>query len=375
MRDIRATLTRECEDTDLAQDYRRSLGSRNTHNVVSIIFLSLVSISALVFCIVLLFRNAALEKEEEAVRLELEAINSEGYYTIAETEKMIEDAEITARVEATNSLKNKIQGKLEAGDGTTATIRSLFPEQIVVASDGRYYFFPISDSIAHHEFEEDDFKIGEDGFLTYVGDNASINVKKGIDVSRFQGKIDWEKVAGAGVDFAIIRVGLRGTSEGKLLVDDMFETNIKGATKNGIKVGVYIYSQALDEEEAKEEAQLVLDNIEPYEITYPVVIDIESADSDTARTNSMTSDKYEIVAKTFCDMIGNAGYKPMIYGNVKSFTLLMDAEDVDDYGIWIAYYGTPLYYPYHFDIWQYSSTGRVDGIDGNVDLNICITDY
>ena len=105
MRDIRATLTRECEDTDLAQDYRRSLGSRNTHNVVSIIFLSLVSISALVFCIVLLFRNAALEKEEEAVRLELEAINSEGYYTIAETEKMIEDAEITARVEATNSLK------------------------------------------------------------------------------------------------------------------------------------------------------------------------------------------------------------------------------------------------------------------------------
>ena len=359
----------------MSQENRRSIGSRNTHSAVSIIFLSLVCIAALSFCVYLLFQNAALEREEEAVRLELETINSEGYYTKTEAQRMIEEAETTARTETTNSIKNKIQSKLEAGDGTTATIRSLFPEQMVVASDGRYYFFPISEEIEHHGFKEEDFEIGDDGFLEHVGDNSDINVEKGIDVSRFQGKIDWEKVAASGVDFAIIRVGLRGTSEGKLLVDDMFETNIKGATSNGIKVGVYIYSQALNEEEAKEEAQLVLDNIEPYHLEYPVVIDIESADSDKARTNDLTSDQYEVVAKTFCDIIKSAGYKPMIYGNVKSFTLLMDAVDVDDYGIWIAYYGTPLYYPYHFDIWQYSSTGKVDGIDGNVDLDICITKY
>ena len=359
----------------MAQFNRKSIGTRYMHNAISIIFLSLVSILALSFCVYLLIKNASLEKDKEAVQLELESITTEGYYTKAEANQMVEDAKVKASVEATNSLKDMIQSKLEAGDSTTSTIRSLFPEQMVVASGGRYYFLPISDNIEHHGFADDDFEVDDDGILHYVGNDESVRVKHGIDVSRFQGKIDWEKVAGAGVDFAFIRVGLRGTSEGKLLVDDLFETNIKGALENGIKVGVYIYSQALNEEEAKEEASLVLDNIEPYDITYPVVIDIESADSDTARTNSLTSDEYETVAKTFCDVISTAGYKPMIYGNVKSFTLLMDAEDVDDYGIWIAYYGTPLYYPYHFNVWQYSSTGKIDGIDGHVDLNICITDY
>ena len=221
----------------------------------------------------------------------------------------------------------------------------------------------------------EDFEIGSDGFLEYVGDDSTVEIKHGIDVSRFQGEINWEKVKKAGIDFAIIRVGLRGTTEGKLLVDDFFEANIEGATENGIDVGVYFYSPALDEDEAKEEVQLILDLIEPYNITYPVVIDVESAESDSARTVNLTTDEYELVVKTFCDMVSNAGYKPMVYGNVKSFTLLMDAGDVDNYDTWIAYYGTPLYYPYHFNIWQYTSSGRVDGIDGDVDLNICITDY
>lgn len=354
---------------------KNHIGVRNTKNIISLIFLSIVAIAALCFCVVLLMQNAKLEKDAEDVKLELQAINDAGYYTIDETNRMVEDAKVQAGIEATNSIKNMIQSKLEAGDGTTATIRALFPDQIVVASDGRYFFFPISDKIEHHRFAEDDFEFGEDGFLTYVGDDSSVLIKKGIDVSRFQGKIKWNKVKEAGIDFAFIRVGLRGTSEGKMLVDDTFEYNIKNAIDNDIDVGIYFYSQALNEEEAKEEVQLVLDNIEPYKITYPVVIDIESADSETARTKNMTSDEYEVVAKTFCDMIKSAGYKPMIYGNVKSFTLLMDAVDVDDYGIWIAYYGIPLYYPYHFDVWQFTSKGRVDGIDGDVDLDICITEY
>ncbi len=358
-----------------SQDTRERIGVRNTHNIVSIIFLSLVALLALSFSIMLLIKNASLKREEEAVKSELDALNSEGYYTTTEAERLVETAKHEAEIETTNSIKEMIQSKLEAGEGTTSTIRSLFPDQIVVASSGRYYFFPILDSIEHHGFTEGDFEVGDDGFLEYVGEDSSIHVKKGIDVSRFQGKIDWEKVAAAGIDFAFIRVGLRGTTEGKILVDDYFETNIKGATENGIDVGVYFYSQALNEAEALDEIQLVLDSIEPYDVKYPVVIDVESADSDNARTVDMTSDQYETVVKTFCDTVRSAGYIPMVYGNVKSFTLLMDAKDVDDYGIWIAYYGTPLYYPYHFDVWQFTSSGRVDGIDGSVDLDICITDY
>jgi GH25 family lysozyme M1 (1,4-beta-N-acetylmuramidase)/polyhydroxyalkanoate synthesis regulator phasin len=358
-----------------SQDSRERIGVRHTHNIISIIFLSLVALLALSFSVILLIKNASLQREEEAVRNELDALNKEGYYTTKEADKLVEEAKKQAQIEATNELKNKIQTKLEAGEGTAATIRSLFPEQMVVASSGRYYFFPISDEIAHHDFSAEDFVMDDDGFIKYVGQDTSKTIKNGIDVSRFQGKIDWKKVAESGIDFAIIRVGLRGTSEGKMLVDDCFETNIKGARENGIDVGVYFYSQAINQEEAEEEASLVLDMIEPYNVTYPVVIDIESADSDSARTAQLTTDEYETVAKTFCDIVEKAGYKPMIYGNVKSYTLLMDIADVDKYGIWIAYYGTPLYYPYHFDIWQYSSTGRVDGIDGNVDLDICITEY
>ncbi len=358
-----------------SQDTRERVGVRNTHNIISIIFLSLVALLALSFSVMLLIKNASLKREEEAVRSELEALNNEGYYTITEADRLIENAREEGKVQATNSLKALIQEKLESGEGTTSTIRSLFPDQMVVASSGRYYFFPILDSIAHHEFNEGDFVEGEDGFLEYVGSNENIKVKKGIDVSRFQGKIDWKKVADSGVEFAFIRVGLRGTTEGKILVDDFFEDNMKGATENGIDVGVYFYSQALDEVEALDEVQLVLDMIEPYEVKYPVVIDIESADSDSARTNDMSSDSYEAVVKMFCDTVRSAGYTPMIYGNVKSYTLLMDAQDVDDYDIWIAYYGNPLYYPYHFDVWQFTSSGTVPGIDGNVDLDICITEY
>lgn len=358
-----------------SQDVKERRGVRNTHNIISIIFLSLVALLALSFSVMLLIRNAALQREEEAVKNELEALNTEGYYTTTEAKHLVEDAKKEGQAEAAEIIRSNIKSKLEAGEGTTATIRSLFPDQMVVASSGRYFFFPILDSIKQHGFAENDFVEGEDGFLKYVGEDTSVRVRKGIDVSRFQGKINWEKVANSGINFAFIRVGLRGTTEGKILVDDYFEENIKNATANGIDVGVYFYSQAINKEEALEEVQTVLDKIEPYEVKYPVVIDVESADSDSARTNQLTSVEYETVVKTFCDTVRSAGYKPMVYGNVKSYTLLMDAEDVDDYGIWIAYYGTPLYYPYHFDVWQFTSSGKVDGIEGNVDLDICITDY
>lgn len=360
-------------NTTLDRGERR--GVRNTHNIISIIFLSLVALMALSFSIVLLIRNANLQRQEDAVKSELDALNAEGYYTEIEAQKLVENAKLEAEESTKNSIRAMIQERLEGGDSATTAIRALFPDQIVVASSGRYYFFPITDQIEHHGFSEEDFVEGEDGFLEYVGDDPSVSIKKGVDVSRFQGNIKWDKVKAAGVDFAIVRAGLRGTTEGKLLTDDYFEDNVEGATENGIDVGVYFYSQAVNETEAKEEVQMILDLIEPYEITYPVVIDVESAESDTARTANLSSDDYEKVVEVFCETVRNAGYTPMVYGNVKSFTLLMDAMDVDDYDIWIAYYGTPLYYPYHFNIWQFTSSGSIDGIDGDVDLNIAINGY
>ena len=133
-------------------DTRERRGVRNTHNIISIIFLSLLAVMAFIFSITLLIKNATLQREEEAVRSELEALNNEGYYTETETRIMLDEAKKEAEEKTKKSFRDMIQQKLEAGEGTTATIRSLFPDQIVVASAGRYYFFPISDQIEHHGF-------------------------------------------------------------------------------------------------------------------------------------------------------------------------------------------------------------------------------
>ncbi|MCR4901464.1 MAG: glycoside hydrolase family 25 protein [Butyrivibrio sp.] len=346
-----------------------------TQNIISIIFLSLVALLALSFCIVLLLRNAALKKEEEAVQSELDALNEEGYYTTTETQVMIDAAKDEAQEAGKESVLDDMQTQLESGTSAISTIRSVFTDQLVVADSGRYFFFPITDEIEHHGFGTEDFTFNDDGFLEYTGEDSSVEILNGIDVSKFQGEIDWESVAASGIDFAIIRAGVRGSTEGKILEDDTFQYNIENAIANGIEVGVYFYSQAITDAEAEEEAQFVLDLIEPYEITYPVVIDIESADSSSARTYEQTQSQYTSGAKKFCELVEGAGYEAMIYGNVKSFTLLMDLTLLTDYDTWIAYYGTPLYYPYEFGIWQYSSSGSVDGIEGEVDLNIAIKNY
>ena len=346
-----------------------------TQSIISIIFLSLVALLALSFCIVLLLRNASLKREEEAVQSELDALNEEGYYTTTEAQVLIDAAKTEAEENGKESILDVMQSKLENGDSAISTIRSVFTDQLVVADNGRYYFFPITDEIEHHSFGAEDFTINDDGFIEYTGDDSSVVIYNGIDVSRFQGEIDWEQVADAGIDYAIIRVGLRGSTEGKLLEDDNFVYNIENAIANGIDVGVYFYSQAITDEEALEEAQFVLDLIEPYDLAYPVVLDVESADSTSARTNGLSQDQYTSIAKLFCETVEGAGYKAVIYGNVKSFTLLLNANELTSYDTWIAYYGTPLYYPYEFGMWQYSSSGTVAGIDGDVDLNISVVDY
>ena len=356
-------------------DTRERRGVRNTHNIVSIIFLSLVALMGLSLSIVLLIKNASLQRQEDAVQSELDALNAEGYYTEAEAKELVEEVKLETEENTKNSIRAMIQEKLENGEGATSAIRSLFPDQIVVASSGRYYFFPITDEIEHHSFGAEDFTINDDGFIEYTGEDSSVVIYNGIDVSRFQGEIDWEQVADAGIDYAIIRVGLRGSTEGKLLEDDNFEYNIENAIANGIDVGVYFYSQAITDEEALEEAQFVLDLIEPYDLAYPVVLDVESADSTSARTNGLSQDQYTSIAKLFCETVEGAGYKAVIYGNVKSFTLLLNAKELTSYDTWIAYYGKPLYYPYEFGMWQYSSSGTVAGIDGDVDLNISVVDY
>lgn len=227
-------------------------------------------------------------------------------------------------------------------------------------------------NVGKNEYDEECFTLDEEtGYITYDdGDTYSI---MGIDVSVYQDDIDWDAVREAGVEFAIIRCGYRGYVTGTINEDSNFRQNIKGATEAGIKVGVYFFSQALTTEEALEEAEFCLDLVDGYELDYPIFFDWEvviDADGDTARTAYIDPEQLTDNFLVFAERIAIGGYTAGIYANKKTAVWKYDLSRVDDYTMWFAGYSdTPTLY-YDLQMWQYSSSGTVDGIDGNVDLNI-----
>ena len=193
--------------------------------------------------------------------------------------------------------------------------------------------------------------------------------RAGIDVSKWNGDIDWDKVKAAGVDFAIIRAGYRGSVTGSLVQDPYFEANIKGASTAGIDVGVYFFTQAVNEVEAVEEASAVLRMIQDYQLSYPVFIDTEGAGG-YGRADALDRDMRTLVCEAFCRTIENGGYRGGVYASRNWYNNNLDVNRLDNYYIWLAEYrNIPLYQGY-YQMWQYTSKGRIDGIKGNVDLNI-----
>ena len=201
---------------------------------------------------------------------------------------------------------------------------------------------------------------------------TSGNAKVGIDVSKWNGSIDWNAVKNSGVNYVIIRVGYRGSSQGALIEDPKFKTNIKGATAAGLKVGVYFFTQAVDEVEAVQEASMVLDRISGYKISYPVFLDVEGSGG---RGDAIDSATRTAVCKAFCNTIKNAGYTPGVYANKTWLTSKMDAGALSGYKIWLAQYAKTPTYTGRYDLWQYTSDGKVSGISGKVDLNISYLGY
>lgn len=210
------------------------------------------------------------------------------------------------------------------------------------------------------------YEFAEDGALIQQEET------RGIDVSKWQGKIDWKAVAGAGIDFAIIRCGYRGSSTGALVEDPYFKQNIKGATENGIKVGVYFFTQAITKAEAVEEASMALELVKDYKLQMPIYIDTEGSGG---RADSLSKSKRTKIVKAFCETIKNAGYKAGIYASKNWYLNKLDTSDLSYYHIWVAQYNTKCTYEGRYDSWQYSSNGKVPGIKGRVDMNICYTKY
>lgn len=210
---------------------------------------------------------------------------------------------------------------------------------------------------------------------SFYKENGDITSIAGVDVSEYQGDINWEQVKAAGIEFAIIRVGYRTYGGGEIVLDKAFKRNIEGAEAAGIKVGVYFFSQAVNTDEAIEEADVVIDAIKPYNITYPVIFDWEMIYGDSARTDTVTVEGLADSCVSFCERVRSAGYHPMIYQNKNTAMMKLDLPRLKDYDFWLAEYGTKPTYYYDYKIWQYASDGYVPGIEGNVDMNISFVDY
>lgn len=205
---------------------------------------------------------------------------------------------------------------------------------------------------------------------TFSVDGVLGMTSKGIDVSKYQGKIDWNQVKASGIDFAIIRVGYRGYGSGALVEDDRFRENIQGATAAGLKVGLYFYTQAINEEEAVKEASMVLSLCKGYNITYPIFFDTEKVAGATGRADNISRAQRTANAVAFCNAIQSAGYTAGVYSYRDWFYYNLNFASIQNYKIWIAQYRSTLDFNYRYDIWQYSSTGKVPGISANVDMNI-----
>ena len=207
-----------------------------------------------------------------------------------------------------------------------------------------------------------------DGVPKYVGEGYE--TLRGVDVSEHQYDIDWAAVAASGVDFAYIRLGYRGYTQGGLFEDAYFKANIEGAKSNGIKVGVYFFSQAISEDEAEAEAKFVLDLLGDRKLDLPVFFDWERISGDTARTDGLDNETLTACAVRFCQTIESAGFDAGVYIYNDTGYYGYDLAQLEDYTFWCVGISTyPCFY-YAHEFWQYSYKGSVPGINADCDLNM-----
>lgn len=292
----------------------------------------------------------------------------------------LKDSEVDAAYNSgysigSNSILDYLKDTLMSNNSSLETFNLIYPDYTVVVSGGRYNFIPINTNLAQSKLVQDRINVLDNGELQYLNEDGSVASHKGIDVSEYQGNINWSKVANDGVEFAIMRAYYRGYGTGRLVRDAKIDENLKGAIDNGIHVGVYVFSQAITLEEAVEEAQMAIETLEPYATNVPIVIDIEHVSGANPRMDALTVEERTDVVLAFCDTVTNAGYIPVIYYNTEMGALGVNLERLEGISKWYAWYGTWLYLPYEYDMWQYKDTGKVDGISGSVDMNIAIKPF
>lgn len=366
--------------------------------ITTFLVLCLIAVSGAAIYVYTLYRQElAIANENKQAYEELKSRVEAGVYETAEVkpveqtpapdtaqeasaDKPSEDEMSEAIEQAVKETKEDylsvIRGYMEEGK-TLEMLENIYPDNIVVPDIKGFHFLDIDKSLKQSEIDPSviEYPVLNEETGKYEGEarysNGDTTAKKGVDVSKFQGTVDWNSVKEDGVEFAYIRLGYRGYESGKIVIDDCYEDNITGCNEAGIDCGVYFFTEALSEAEGREEAEFVLENLGEHHIELPIVIDVEqSANVNKSRTKNLTRDERTDAVIAFCERIREAGYEPMIYGNLKSQLIMLDNTRLEEYEKWFAYYHYPLRYPYRHKIWQYTAKGRVSGIAGDADLNL-----
>lgn len=273
------------------------------------------------------------------------------------------------------------------GAGCLVTCLFLLPQETpnIPVSSGE--MVTISDSVmgdielqtvegaALNTYTADNLQYNENGYPVYYENGKKIS-HLGVDLSEYQGDVDFAAMKEAGVEFVILRIGGRYYGDdGALYEDNAFDSYYEQAKAAGLKIGAYFFSQAISVEDAVEEANFAIEKLDGKKLDYPVAFDWENIADDAARTDNVTGDILTLLAEAFCDTVANAGYKTIVYSNTQQMFVMYDFETMKDYDFWLADYREfPTMY-YRFDMWQYTKDGSIAGVDGTVDLNISFTDF
>ncbi len=234
-------------------------------------------------------------------------------------------------------------------------------------------YVAINKALSLNELDKDGFYYNADRL--YYESNGKTISHFGIDVSKNNGDIDWKKAKDDGVEFAMLKIGSRGYSTGKINLDEYFTKNVNGCSQNGIDVGAYFFSQAINREEAIEEANYCVVALRGHKINYPVVFDTEAIENDSYRTQNLSAQGLTECAAAFCEVIKAYGYQPMIGGTKKQLVKRLDLNQLYGYGFWLFDTSEECDYPYRYAIRQYSNDGAVNGVNGKVSMDICLISY
>lgn len=246
---------------------------------------------------------------------------------------------------------------------------------LVTTPDGKDEWVLISPYLTKNTY--DFTNIEEKAGLKRYMENGKKVSYVGVDISKQTGTVNFAGLKAAGVDYVMIRLGGRGYSTGQISIDESFKENIEGAIAEGLDIGVYFYSQAINQEEAVQEINFVVQNLDPYRgnVKYPIAFDMEFVANDEARIDGLSREDRTTIASSFLEGVKAAGYVPMLYGDKEWLIKEIDLAKLQEYDVWLAQETDIPDYPYQYAMWQYSSVGVVNGIKGDANLNICFIGY